>query len=82
VAIAPCDSPWSRIGTARRGNVLLLQGEGECVPCLFEGCDRHTASFSRCLQELATPRVVKAAMAMLDEGRPVCENSPTANNTP
>ncbi|MBI1395513.1 MAG: LPS core biosynthesis protein [Betaproteobacteria bacterium] len=52
-------SPWTMRGTQRRGNVTLVQGEGACVPCLLEGCDRHVASLSRCLQEMF-PRTVIA----------------------
>lgn len=59
------DSPWQRIGSARHGNVLLLQGNAECVPCRLEGCDRHTKSWSRCLQELPANRVIDAALSML-----------------
>lgn len=61
-------SPWARVGSARRGNVFLLQGEAECVPCMLEGCERHVASFSRCLQELPARRVIDAALAMLEPG--------------
>jgi hypothetical protein len=43
-----------------KGNVVLLQGEGDCVPCLHEGCDRHINSLSERLQYLP-PSVVSAA---------------------
>lgn len=59
------DSPWQLTGSARRGNVMLLQGTGECVPCRMEGCDRHLASWSRCLQEMPENRVIDAALSML-----------------
>ncbi len=58
-------SPWRRHGSQRQGNVFLLQGEGECVPCLGEGCDRHIKSLSECLQQLAVSRVIHAAETML-----------------
>ena len=58
-------SPWQRVGTQRSGNVTLLQGEAECVPCLLEGCDRHVNSLSRCLQELRPERVIREAKALL-----------------
>jgi heptosyltransferase-3 len=45
---------------------LLLQGNGECVPCRLEGCDRHQASWSRCLQEMPAARVINAALSMLE----------------
>jgi heptosyltransferase-3 len=69
-------SPWHKHGSQRQGNVLLLQGEGECVPCLAEGCDRHVNSLSDCLQGLSMHRVIQAADAMLQE-REVCAAVPT-----
>ena len=59
-------SPWCRHGSQRQGNVFLLQGEGDCVPCLGEGCDRHVESRSECLQQLPVSRVIEAAETMLD----------------
>ncbi|MBX3303208.1 MAG: glycosyltransferase family 9 protein [Nitrospira sp.] len=58
-------SPWRRHGSQRQGNVFLLQGEGDCVPCLGEGCDRHIKSLSDCLQQLPVHRVIQAAETML-----------------
>jgi heptosyltransferase-3 len=70
-------SPWPR-GYARGsppfrrrgalqvvGNVALVQGPGECVPCHEEGCDRHLQSHSRCLDELAAGAVIGAAELLL-----------------
>ena len=51
-----------------KANVILLQGEGDCVPCLHEGCDRHIHSLSDCLQNLHVSRVIQAAEMMLAEG--------------
>ncbi|MDR4469919.1 MAG: glycosyltransferase family 9 protein [Nitrospira sp.] len=59
-------SPWCRHGSQRQGNVFLLQGEGDCVPCLAEGCERHVESQSECLQQLPVSRVIEAAETMLD----------------
>jgi heptosyltransferase-3 len=53
-------SPYVMRGTQRAGNVILLQGNGECVPCREEGCDRHIGSFSRCLLELSADEVIRA----------------------
>jgi heptosyltransferase III len=61
------DSPWRKHGSQRQGNVFLLQGEGDCVPCLGEGCDRHINSLSHCLQQLPAGRVIEAARRMLAE---------------
>lgn len=58
-------SPWRMRGTQRVGNVTLVQGEGDCVPCREEGCDRHVGSASRCLQELPADRVIAAVEAAL-----------------
>lgn len=52
--------PWQRAG-----NVLLLQGTGECVPCRGEGCDRHKNSDSRCLADLPVSRVIQALETLL-----------------
>ena len=62
-------SPWRRQGSQQQGNVFLLQGEGDCVPCLAEGCDRHVESRSECLQQLPVSRVIEAAKTMLDGRR-------------
>jgi heptosyltransferase-3 len=62
---ADVGSPWTTKGSQQRGNVLLLQGEGDCVPCLAEGCGRHVHSFSECLQQLAYGRVIEAAKQVL-----------------
>ncbi|HSN32020.1 MAG TPA: glycosyltransferase family 9 protein [Ideonella sp.] len=51
----------------RRGNVWLVQGEGDCVPCLGEGCDKHPGSHSRCLDELTSARVIEVVERALAE---------------
>lgn len=66
----PADrDPWPLRGSGRRGNVYLLQGEGPCVPCKQEGCDRHIGSASACLTELPASRVIAAAIHMLESPR-------------
>ncbi len=60
------NEPWPLRGSGRRGNVYLLQGEGDCVPCKLEGCDRHLESWSRCLTEMSSARVIGIATEMLD----------------
>jgi heptosyltransferase-3 len=60
-------SPWKTHGSQRLENVYLLQGEGDCVPCLGEGCDRHINSLSECLQQLPVHRVIRAVETMLAE---------------
>lgn len=58
-------SPWKMLGTQRAGNVLLLQGETDCVPCLEEGCEKHVASRSDCLQHLPASRVIHAVQQVM-----------------
>jgi len=53
-------NPYRMRGTQRVNNVVLLQGEGECVPCMEEGCERHNASLSDCLQNLPAASVIAA----------------------
>ena len=50
-------TPFARQGSQHVGNIYLLQGRGDCVPCQLEGCDRHRNSRSRCLDELSAERV-------------------------
>jgi len=56
--------PFQRVGTQRVGNVILIQGEGECVPCHQEGCDRHRDSSSQCLEKLSSQTVVNTINSM------------------
>ncbi len=58
-------SPWPRAGSARQGNVFLVQGAGNCVPCMLEGCERHVESRSDCLDTLALGTVIAAVDALL-----------------
>lgn len=63
-------SPWPWRGGGRHGNVMMIQGEGDCVPCLLEGCDRHINSDSLCLKQITSSALISAARAMLSD-RPV-----------
>jgi len=60
----PCrtgETPWQlRAPVQTVGRVTVVQGIKPCVPCLLEGCDRHTASRSACLDELPAARVIAA----------------------
>jgi heptosyltransferase-3 len=53
-------NPFVMRGTQHVNNVILLQDESDCVPCMFEGCDRHISSSSDCLQNLPVQKVVQA----------------------
>jgi heptosyltransferase III len=47
------------------GNVTILQGPGECVPCRKAGCDDHINSRSECLNLLEPELVIAAAKSFL-----------------
>jgi len=54
-------SPWKNIALLQKsGNVTLVQGLGDCVPCHKAGCEDHIYSHSLCLQTLAAERVIAA----------------------
>jgi len=62
--------PWPAGGLAeswvpsatiqRRGNVWLVQNPLPCLPCQQEGCERHIASRSACLDALSPQLVLRA----------------------
>jgi heptosyltransferase-3 len=54
------DNPYMLRGTQRVGNVILLQGKEECVPCMEEGCERNVNSGSACLQNLPANEAIAA----------------------
>jgi heptosyltransferase-3 len=58
-------NPWQRVGDQRVGNVQLVQGRAPCVPCGQEGCDRHIASTSDCLQQLPADRIISYLKTMV-----------------
>jgi heptosyltransferase-3 len=47
------------------GNVTILQGPGECVPCRKAGCDDRADSRSECLDLLEPSQVIKAIELVL-----------------
>jgi heptosyltransferase III len=59
-------NPYKLRGTQRVNNVVLLQGSGDCVPCMEEGCDRHIASLSACLQNMPAKSVIDALRELLN----------------
>ncbi|MBX9842613.1 MAG: glycosyltransferase family 9 protein [Xanthobacteraceae bacterium] len=53
--------PWAASGAIQnRGNVWIVQNPLPCLPCTFEGCERHIDSASVCLEELAAEQVLAA----------------------
>lgn len=63
-------NPYRMKGSQRAGNVVLLQGEGDCVPCMQEGCERHLSSMSDCLQNLPAARVIAALQELSPQHEP------------
>lgn len=59
-------NPYELRGTQRVNNVVLLQGGGDCVPCMEEGCEKHTASLSDCLQNLPVASALAALRELLN----------------
>ena len=45
------------------GNVTILQGPGECVPCRKAGCEDRASSNSECLDRLEPNQVIAALQA-------------------
>lgn len=58
-------NPYKLIGTQRVNNVVMLQGSGNCVPCVEEGCERHIASLSECLQNLPAASAIAALRELI-----------------
>jgi len=64
------DPPWRASGTVQnRGNVWIVQNPLPCLPCTFEGCERHIDSASRCLEELSASQVLVAVDQALMKAR-------------
>lgn len=57
-------NPYRLRGTQRVENVILLQGPGDCVPCMEEGCERNIRSLSACLQNLSSQEVIAAVQSL------------------
>jgi heptosyltransferase III len=57
-------NPYRLRGTQRVENVILLQGSGDCVPCMEEGCERNIRSLSACLQNLSSQEVIAALQSL------------------
>ena len=62
-------NPGQRLGTQVAGNVCLIQGNAACAPCHKEGCERHIASYSDCLQQLPAAVVISALERLLAAGK-------------
>lgn len=63
-------APWLASGAIQQqGNVWLVQNPLPCLPCTFEGCERHIESRSVCLDELTPRQVLMAVDQALISGR-------------
>jgi heptosyltransferase-3 len=62
------DQPYQlRARTQTIGNVTILQGPGECVPCRKAGCEDRADSHSECLDLLEPSQVITAAKQILNQ---------------
>lgn len=59
-------NPFVNKGDQQVNNIYLLQGQGDCVPCYEEGCDRHRNSRSHCLDTLPLEKVKVAIKQALN----------------
>ena len=59
-------NPYQLRGNQQVEQVILLQGAGECVPCMEEGCERHIRSLSACLQNMPSKKVIAAVQTLLE----------------
>lgn len=59
-------NPFHKVGNQQVNNILLCQGEADCVPCHLEGCDRHRQSRSHCLETLAAETIITAINKVLN----------------
>jgi len=59
-------NPYQLRGSQSQGKVILLQGPGDCVPCMEEGCERHVNSLSACLQNLPAQQVIDALQQLME----------------
>ena len=60
-------NPFNKKGDQQVNNVYLLQGQGDCVPCGLEGCDRHQQSRSECLDKLSPSSVRRIVQQALNK---------------
>ena len=56
-----------RARTQTVGNVTILQGPGECVPCRKAGCLDKADSYSECLDLLEPKQVIEAIQKVLQD---------------
>jgi heptosyltransferase-3 len=57
--------PFVTHGSQHVNNVYLIQGQKNCAPCYFEGCERHQQSYSACLDELKPTQVIEVLAELI-----------------
>jgi len=62
--------PASTNGIQKAGNISLIQGLQDCVPCQFEGCEKHRQSYSACLDSLGFERIWNIVKSHMDGETP------------
>ena len=60
-------NPFDKKGDQHVNNIYFVQGEGDCVPCDLEGCDRHQQSHSRCLDSLSPDAIKRLVRQLLNK---------------
>lgn len=58
-------NPFKSKGSQHVNNVFLIQGDGVCVPCHQEGCNKNRNSHSKCLDNLSVASVKHAITQVL-----------------
>ncbi len=73
------ENPFVMNGSQHVKNVFLVQGEGDCVPCHEEGCDRHIGSLSNCLQNLSSDRLITVVQQALQQSSQTNQQNKNSN---
>jgi heptosyltransferase-3 len=60
-------NPFNKKGNQHVNNIYFVQGEGDCVPCDLEGCDRHQQSRSQCLDNLSPDSIKRLVRQLLNK---------------
>lgn len=66
-------------GILRRGHIVVLQKEWECIPCGKAGCDDSGTSPSPCIQEFSVDDVLSAVATCLAEAHSTSGNARTGS---
>lgn len=67
-------NPFHKVGNQNINNIHLIQGQGDCVPCHLEGCDRHRQSHSLCLDQLSSQQVKQEISQILKKNNEITLN--------